>query len=149
MLPTKNPWRVLTDLLKLPQETLLLMIVSGLDVVMTFMLLTRGDGGFTESNPFARYFLDRWGLAGMAYFKIAMTLLVCTINQFVARKNLPLAKQVLGLATLIIVSVVIYSVTLHFRHHRINDLEGFEGSWKFPARFDMPEHSPSVKNVRV
>ena len=88
MLQARNPWRVLTDLIKLPQETLLLIIVSGLDVVMTFMLLTRGDGGFTESNPFARYFLDRWGMAGMAYFKIAMTVLVCAINQFVARKNL-------------------------------------------------------------
>ena len=154
MLQARSPWRVLTGLIKLPQETLLLIIVSGLDVVMTFLLLTRGDGGFTESNPIARYFLDRWGMAGMAYFKIAMTLLVCAINQFVARKNLRLARQVLGLATLIIVSVVIYSVTLHFRHHHINDLDGFEGSWKFPAGFGIPENSVPensliVKNVQV
>ena len=93
-------------------------------------------------------------MAGMAYFKIAMTVLVCAINQFVARKNLRLARQVLGLATLIILSVVIYSVTLHFRHHHIDDLDGFEGSWKLPARFgspenSLPENSLSVKNECV
>ena len=105
-----------------PKETLILGLVSGLDVVMTYNLLTRGDGGFTESNPIARYFLDRWGMAGMAYFKASMTLLVCVITQIVARKNSVLAKQVLGLATLIIVAVVIYSVRLHFQHHQISEM---------------------------
>ena len=87
---------------------------------MTHSLLTRGDGGFTESNPFARYFLDRWGMTGMAYFKGAMTLLVVVITQIVARKNELLSKRVLELATLIIVAVVIYSVSLHFKHHQIS-----------------------------
>jgi Domain of unknown function (DUF5658) len=109
-----------------PQETLILVVVSALDVIMTYYLLTRDDGGFTESNPIAKYFLDRWGMAGMAYFKVSMTLLVCTITQIVARKNSVLAQQVLGLATLIIVAVVIYSVRLHFQHHQISDM--FEAS---------------------
>lgn len=102
-----------------PQETIVLLVVSGLDVVMTYTLLNRGDGGFTESNPFARYFLDRWGMAGMAYFKLAMTCLVVVITQIVARKNSALSRQVLEISTLIIVAVVIYSVGLHFRHHEI------------------------------
>ncbi|WP_373652193.1 MULTISPECIES: DUF5658 family protein [unclassified Schlesneria] len=102
-----------------PQETLILVIVSVLDVVMTYHLLTRGDGGFVESNPFAGYFLDRWGLKGMAYFKAAMTLLVCVITQFVARHNSKLARQVLEVATFIVGLVVIYSVWLHFRHRTI------------------------------
>jgi hypothetical protein len=109
----------LSDLFPLPQETLILIVVSALDVIMTFSLLTRGDDRFNESNPIARYFLDRWGMRGMAYFKGAMTLLVCVITQIVARKNELLAKRVLELATLIIVFVVIYSVSLHFRHHEI------------------------------
>ena len=105
-----------------PQETLILVVVSALDVIMTYYLLNRDEGGFTESNPIAKYFLDRWGMAGMAYFKASMTLLVCTITQIVARKNSVLAQQVLGLATLIIVAVVIYSVRLHFQHHQISEM---------------------------
>ena len=109
-----------------PQETLILAVVSALDVIMTYYLLTRDDGGFTESNPIAKYFLDRWGMAGMAYFKASMTLVVCVITQIVARKNPVLAQQVLGLATLIIVAVVIYSVRLHFQHHQVSEM--FEAS---------------------
>lgn len=105
-----------------PQETLILVVVSALDVIMTYYLLTRDEGGFTESNPIAKYFLDRWGMAGMAYFKASMTMVVCVITQIVARKNSVLAKQVLGLATLIIVAVVIYSVRLHFQHHQISEM---------------------------
>ena len=102
-----------------PQEMQSLVIVSAVVVVMTYSLLTRGDGGFIESNPFAGYFLDRWGMAGMAYFKASMTLLVCLITQIVARQNSKLARQVLELATLIVAVVVIYSVWLHFRHRTI------------------------------
>ena len=99
-----------------PQETLILCVVSSLDVVMTFHLLPRGDVAFTESNPFASYFLNRWGLEGMAYFKAAMTAFVCVVTQIIAYQNPALARQVLGLATVIIVAVVIYSVWLHFNH---------------------------------
>ena len=117
--PTTNPPE---EFFYHPQETLILCVVSALDVIMTYYLLTRDEGGFTESNPIAKYFLDRWGMAGMAYFKASMTLLVCVITQIVARKNSVLAKQVLGLATLIIVAVVIYSVRLHFQHHQSSEL---------------------------
>jgi hypothetical protein len=126
-------WQRLTELFPLPQETLILFVASSLDVVMTYSLLTRGDGGFTESNPFARYFLDRWGMTGMAYFKGAMTLLVCFITQIVARKNELLAKRVLELATVIIVVVVIYSVNLHFRHHQISHGREMDVSMTLPV----------------
>ena len=122
-------WQDLARLVVNPQETFILIVVSGLDVIMTYTLLTRGDGGFTESNPFARFFLDRWGMAGMAYFKAIMTLVVCLITQIVARKNRSLARQVLELATLIIVAVVIYSVGLHFRHHEIRPTDETEISF--------------------
>ena len=119
---TASIWNQLATFIRHPQETLILGVVSALDVVMTYTLLTRGDGGFTESNPFAGYFLDRWGMAGMAYFKASMTVLVITITQVVARKNSTLARRVLNLATLIIVAVVIYSVGLHFKHHEIPEV---------------------------
>jgi hypothetical protein len=123
--PKTNPHQELTireylaELFLLPQETLILCLVSALDVVMTMKLLTRGDLRFTESNPVARYFLYSWGLTGMAYFKAVMTLFVCIVTQLVARKNLTVARRVLGLATVIIVGVVIYSVWLHFHHRHV------------------------------
>ena len=116
---TLTTWKQLTDVVRHPQETLILCIASALDVAMTIYLLNRSDVHFTESNPFARYFLDRWGLAGMGYFKAVVTIIVVLITQFVARKNADLARQVLGLATVIIVAVVVYSVWLHFKHHHI------------------------------
>jgi|GEM_PF-2335766 hypothetical protein len=103
-------------LIRFPQETLVLCVVSVLDVAMTYRLLTRGDVRFVESNPLAAYFLNRWGIKGMAYFKAAMTVLVCFITQIIARKDAVIARRLLGTATLIIVGVVIYSVWMHFNN---------------------------------
>lgn len=131
----QSPWQTFEAFFRLPQETLILSVASALDVIMTYTLLTRGDGGFTESNPFAQYFLYRWGMAGMAYFKAAMTVLVCVITQIVARKNELLAKQVLELATLIVVAVVIYSVGLHFKHHDLPVLRELDVSMSSSFNF--------------
>lgn len=108
-----RPW---AGLVWFPQETLILWIVSGLDVAMTLHLLWRGDIHFVESNPFAGFFLDHWGVEGMAAFKAVMTLLVSVIVQVVAYRDPLLARRVLSIGTVIIVFVVIYSVWLHFSH---------------------------------
>ena len=106
------------DLFLLPSETFTFCIVSFLDVAMTLGLLLRRDPGFqfVESNPIAAYFLNRWGIEGLAGFKAAMTALVCVIVQIVARKNPALARTLLALTTLIVLTVVSYSVWLNFRH---------------------------------
>ena len=104
------------EIIRLPTETVMFCIVSALDVIMTYGLLVRDDMNFVESNPFAGYFLDRWGIEGMVYFKGVMTLVACGIAQIVARKELALARQLLAIMTLIILGVVIYSVWLQFRH---------------------------------
>ena len=112
-----SAWRQVITFIRHPQETLILIVVSALDVAMTHRLLTQGDGQFVESNPFARFFLDHWGIRGMVYFKASMTVVVIVITQIIARQNSGLGRQVLGLATLIIVAVVIYSTSLHFQHN--------------------------------
>lgn len=106
------------NLFLLPTETFTFCIVSFLDVAMTLGLLLRRDPGFqfVESNPIAAYFLSRWGIEGLAYFKAAMTAFVCVIVQIVARKNPAMAKTLLAMATLIVLTVVSYSVWLNFRH---------------------------------
>lgn len=99
-----------------PMEMMLFCVVSFLDVAMTFGLLARDDVMFIESNPVARYFLQRWGVDGMAFFKASMTIFVCLIAQIVAQKNRLLAKRLLAVSILIVLSVVMYSVWLQFHH---------------------------------
>ena len=105
-------------LVLLPSETFVFCIVSFLDVAMTLALLLRREKGFqfVESNPIAAYFLYRWGIEGMAWFKAAMTCLVCVIAQIVARSNLMLARFLLAITTLIVLTVVTYSLWLNFIH---------------------------------
>lgn len=92
------------------REMLLFVLVSTLDIVMTWALLRRG--GFTESNPIAHYILVHWGIKGMVLFKFSMVGVVCFVVQLIARRRTATAQRVLNLATLIVVGVVIYSFTL-------------------------------------
>jgi len=98
------------------QEMLRLVLVSTLDVFMTYVLLRQPGGQFVESNPIARYFIYGWGVKGMVGFKLAMTALVCAISQVVARPRPLVAKALLNGATLVVAGVVIYSLTLLVKH---------------------------------
>ena len=106
--------RLLIGHLPLEKETSALILVSLLDVIMTYILLSRG--GFRESNPLAQFFIAHWGPKGMLYFKMAMTAFVCVITQIIALKKPATAEKVLNFATLIIGCVVIYSLTLYIRY---------------------------------
>jgi len=96
----------------LQQEMLWFILVSAMDIFMTYILLSMPDGEFHEANPIARYFIYGWGLKGMVYFKMGMAGFVCVISQIIARKKPKLGKFVLNGATLVVASVVIYSVYL-------------------------------------
>jgi Domain of unknown function (DUF5658) len=105
------------------------LLVSALDVFMTFILLYEGQ--FEESNPIARYFLDRWGLAGMIYFKFALAAIVCCISQIVARKKPHLARFVLQFGTVVVACVVLYSLWLFLQPRdaaEVTELESFAQS---------------------
>ena len=116
--PRRHPFR---GHLPLEHETALYLLASVLDVAMTMVLLYRGAGGgggavFVESNPVARFFLDRWGPRGMVYFKFTMVAFVCVIVQVIATRRPETARVLLRLATAVVVAVVIYSVLLLVRH---------------------------------
>ena len=98
------------------QETFRFVLVSTLDVFMTYVLLRQPGGQFVESNPIARYFIYGWGVKGMVGFKLSMTALVCVISQIVVRRRPLVAKWLLNGATLVVAGVVIYSLTLLLRH---------------------------------
>ena len=102
--------------------TTLFILVSALDVFMTYLMVTQGR--FVESNPVAAFFLHRWGLKGLIYFKFAVTAFVCVLTQVIGSKRPETAKRVLQLSTVIVSAVVCYSVWLVLQHGLFADLSG-------------------------
>lgn len=100
--------------LPLEQETTGFILVSSLDLFMTYFLL-RMDRGFFESNPIANYFIHHWDVVGMVGFKFTVVAFVCILAQVIALKNLGRARQVLQIGIVIVFSVVVYSATLLVR----------------------------------
>lgn len=105
--------RLFIGQLPLERETTVFILVSMLDVFMTYILLRTGH--FRESNPIADFFIRHWGGKGMIYFKLSMTAFVCVLAQIIALKKPPSAEFVLKAGTLIVAGVVIYSFTLLMR----------------------------------
>jgi hypothetical protein len=100
--------------LPLESETVWFLLVSALDVFMTYLLLWRE--GFTEGNPIAAYFLNHWGIKGMVYYKFGMVAFVTVITQIIARTREDIATRLLQFATVVVGGVVIYSLMLYLRH---------------------------------
>lgn len=106
--------------LPLERETALFILVSALDVLMTYVLLRHSAEGrtahiFTESNAVARYFLNHWGVKGLIWFKFTMVAVVAVLAQLIAMRRLELARRLLIFATLLVCAVVIYSLLLLVR----------------------------------
>ena len=103
--------------LPLETETCRFVLISLLDLFMTFLLLYFSDRGMmrnvvVESNPVARYFISGWGTLGLVWFKIAMVTLIVLATQVVATRRPVVAQLVLNGATLFVGSVVAYSAFL-------------------------------------
>ncbi len=113
---------VFTRHLPLEHETALFVLVSALDLMMTWVLLYRSEGAsaqIVESNPIANYFLMRWGLKGMVGFKFGVVLFVCLVAQFIAIHDVRKGSFVLKVGTLVISGVVVYSLSLYLRHQHL------------------------------
>ena len=107
----------------LQQETLLFVLVSAMDVFMTYILLSQDGGQFVESNPVARFFIYGWGVKGMVYFKFAMVAFVCVLSQIIARHRPRTARWLLLGATAVVALVVAYSLKLLVLHGKISEVE--------------------------
>jgi Domain of unknown function (DUF5658) len=107
--------------LPLQRESSLFLIVSVLDVMMTYLMLydiPEPDGRtmFYESNPVARWFFEGWGLHGIIAFKFTMVAVVEVIAQVIALRNLGLGRRLLEFGTVIVALVVLYSMYLLVTH---------------------------------
>ena len=103
--------------LPLETETCRFILISLLDLFMTFLLLYFSNRGMmrnvvVESNPVARYFISGWGTTGLVWFKIAMVTLIVLATQVVATRRPSVAQLLLNGATLFVGSVVVYSTYL-------------------------------------
>jgi len=99
--------------LPLQNETTLFILVNVLDIFMTYILIRFGG---IEANPIARFFLNRWGFAGMIFFKLGMVAFITVLSQVIARRNLQTARRLLQFGTLIVAIVVVYGLILFVRH---------------------------------
>ena len=99
--------------LPLESETATFILANALDVFLTVLLLYRGTHG--EGNPLAKWFLDRWGVAGMVYFKFGMVAFVCVIAQVIARRRPATARRLLYATTAMVGAVVAYSLAQFLR----------------------------------
>ena len=106
---------LLSRSLPLESETARFILVNVLDIFMTWSLLWKWSGKFTESNPIADYFIDYWGIRGMVYFKMGMVAFIVVLSQIIAGKKPESARWLLNFATLVVAGVVIYSLVLLIR----------------------------------
>ena len=110
----KKPSSLLSGPLPLETETVWFLLVSALDVVMTYLLIRQP--GFTEGNPVAAFFINHWGIKGMVYYKFFMVAFISVITQIIARKREDIAARVLQFATVVVGGVVVYSLVLYLRY---------------------------------
>jgi hypothetical protein len=120
--PARGLWYTIFRLsLPLQRESALFVIVSVLDVMMTYLMLSdvpEPDGRvmFYESNPVARWFFEGWGLSGIVAFKFSMVAVVEVIAQIVAIRQLQVGRRLLEFGTLVVAVVVLYSMYLLLTH---------------------------------
>ncbi len=104
-------WQIVSQRpLPLEREHALYILVSALDVFMTYILLSYG--GFVESNPLANSVLADWNVAGMAIYKFAAVAIVSVFAQIIAHRRVQTARRLLNFASLVTACVVLYSFCL-------------------------------------
>lgn len=97
----------------LDRDMLLYLVVSTVDVVLTYILL-HGDGPWVivESNPVANFFLATVGFWGMVVYKAFLVGLVIFNCHWIARSRPQTALKVIRFAQLAVTVVVAYSMFL-------------------------------------
>lgn len=109
-------WSILLrEPMRLRQEAFWLVVVSLLDLFMTYDLLRRG-GPFYESNPVAQLWFERWNMAGMTAFKFLVFGSVIALSEVVERHRPGRGRLILRFGILLTAAVVIYSVRLALTH---------------------------------
>jgi Domain of unknown function (DUF5658) len=89
----------------LHRESLLLVMLSAGDLFVTYSLLWHER--FYEANPVARWFFERWNIAGMTVFKFGIIAFVIVLGETIEHRRPGVGRAILllGCAAAAIVMV--------------------------------------------
>jgi len=111
-----SPWPALLRRWQQIESYAVWFIVANLmDSALTFSLMIRGgERGlrYVEGNRIPAYFFNHWGWKGLFGFKLAVVVFVCLIALVISFKRPETARGLLGIGTLLVTMVVIYSIWL-------------------------------------
>ena len=99
----------------LANEVLLLVVLSACDLFMTYVLLWRG-GHFYEANPIARWFFDRWNIAGMTAFKFGLVGFIVILCETIERHRPRVGRAIVLLGCIGALVVTIHGARLLMNH---------------------------------
>jgi uncharacterized membrane protein len=97
-----------------PVRFALYVVLSLVDLALTYALIQQGDGEVYESNPIAEAWLSSYGWIGLALFKLAIIVIVGLVAAFVSLSRPRTGGHILTFACLAVAVVVTYSVHLSF-----------------------------------
>jgi hypothetical protein len=94
----------------LGQEILWLLLLSAGDLFVTYALLWQGK--FYEANPVARWFYDRWNIAGMTAFKFGVIAFVVILGETIEKRRPGVGRAILLLGCLAAGAAMLYGIQL-------------------------------------
>jgi hypothetical protein len=95
-----------------PAKLGLYVVLSILDLCLTYRLLHANGGHVYESNPIANAWLNRYGWAGLTMFKIASMVLVASTTMCISLRHPRAGGGILAFACSALAIVVLYSFSL-------------------------------------
>jgi hypothetical protein len=106
-----SPWQVRS---LLPAESLLFVVLSAADLLMTYRLLWRGP--FFEANPVAQWFFVRWNIAGMTFFKFGLVIFIIVLAETIERHRPRVGRAILILGCVGAAAATIHGWRLQLAH---------------------------------
>jgi hypothetical protein len=98
---------------RLPLGSLFLYaLLSTVDLILTWILLSQSGGKIKEGNPIADAWLATYGWAGLIVYKVVGLLLVATVVIFISLRQPQTGKRLLRLAICALIGVALYSYYL-------------------------------------
>jgi hypothetical protein len=92
-----------------------LVLLSLLDLIVTYALLQRGIGAY-EANPVANWWFRRWNVAGLTIYKFLLIGLIVTICEIIERHRPRLGQAVLWVGCAGALAVAFRGLQLYARH---------------------------------
>ena len=98
--------------LRFYRRTLLFVLLSLGDLLLTWWLLEHSGRVVCEANPIADWWLERFGWLGLAGFKASMVLFVIVLTSVISRHRPHAARRILGFGCTILALVALHGFAL-------------------------------------